>query len=91
MVKDFGEHTVSMNVAANNAGCDFSKAIEEGVTKCDVQLVVIGLEWLNTQDECGARRLNDPSTFRTHRNSFRPEARYPCYSGAGARHQDAVR
>jgi len=37
MVKDFGEHTVSMNVAANNAGCDFCKAIEEGVTKCGVQ------------------------------------------------------
>ena len=63
LVKHFGEDTVFMDVAAIEAGRDFRKAIEEGVTKCGVLLVVIGLEWLDAKDERGARRLNDPSDF----------------------------
>jgi len=63
LVKHFGEHMVFMDVAAIEAGRDFRKAIEEGVTKCGVLLVVIGAEWLDTKDEHGARRLNDPSDF----------------------------
>jgi TonB family protein len=63
LVKHFGEHTLFMDVAAIEAGRDFRKAIEEGVTKCGVLLVVIGLEWLDAKDERGARRLNDPSDF----------------------------
>ena len=63
LVKHFGEHTVFMDVAAIEAGRDFRKAIEEGVTKCGVLLVVIGTEWLDAKDEGGARRLNDPSDF----------------------------
>lgn len=63
LVKHFGEHTVFMDVAAIEAGRDFRKAIEEGVTKCGVLLVVIGLEWLDAKDERGARRLADPADF----------------------------
>ncbi len=63
LVKHFGEGTVFMDVAAIEAGRDFRKAIEEGVTKCGVLLVVIGLEWLEAKDERGARRLNDPADF----------------------------
>lgn len=63
LVHHFGEHMVFMDVAAIEAGRDFRKAIEEGVTKCGVLLVVIGLEWLEAKDERGARRLNDPSDF----------------------------
>jgi TonB family protein len=63
LVKQFGEDTVFMDVAAIEPGRDFRKAIEEGVTKCGVLLVVIGLEWLDAKDERGTRRLNDPSDF----------------------------
>lgn len=63
LAKHFGEDTVFMDVAAIEAGRDFRKAIEEGVTKCGVLLVVIGSEWLDAKDERGARRLNDPSDF----------------------------
>ncbi len=63
LVKHFGEDTVFMDVAAIEAGRDFRKAIEEGVTKCGVLLVMIGVEWLDAKDERGARRLNDPSDF----------------------------
>jgi TonB family protein len=63
LVKHFGEDKVFMDVAAIEAGRDFRKAIEEGVTKCGVLLVVIGVEWLDAKDERGARRLSDPSDF----------------------------
>jgi TonB family protein len=63
LAKHFGEDTVFMDVAAIEAGRDFRKAIEEGVTKCGVLLVVIGSEWLDAKDEHGTRRLNDPSDF----------------------------
>lgn len=63
LVTHFGEATVFMDVAAIEAGRDFRKAIEEGVTKCGVLLVMIGLEWLDAKDERGARRLNDPLDF----------------------------
>jgi TonB family protein len=63
LVKHFGEDTVFMDVAAIEAGRDFRKAIEEGVTKCGVLLVMIGPEWLDAKDEHGRRRLQDPSDF----------------------------
>jgi TIR domain len=59
----FGEHFVFMDVAAIEAGRDFRKAIEEGVTKCGVLLVVIGPEWVNAKDETGVRRLDNPADF----------------------------
>ena len=63
LANHFGEHTVFMDVAAIEAGRDFRKAIEEGVTKCGVLLVVIGPEWLEAKDERGTRRLTDSSDF----------------------------
>jgi hypothetical protein len=63
LVKHFGEQKVFMDVAAIEAGRDFRKAIEEGVVQCGVLLVLIGPEWLNTKDETGARRLDDPADF----------------------------
>lgn len=63
LVKHFGEHMVFMDVAAIEAGRDFRKAIEEGVVKCGVLLVLMGPEWLNAKDEAGARRLDDPADF----------------------------
>jgi TonB family protein len=63
LVKHFDEHTIFMDVSAIEAGRDFRKAIEEGVTKCGVLLVVMGPEWLNAKDERGTRRLDDPADF----------------------------
>ncbi len=63
LVKHFDERTVFMDVSAIEAGRDFRKAIEEGVTKCGVLLVVMGPEWLNAKDERGLRRLDDPADF----------------------------
>ena len=63
LAKHFGEDAVFMDVSAIEAGRDFRKAIEEGVTKCGVLLVVIGAGWLDAKDQGGARRLEDPSDF----------------------------
>jgi TonB family protein len=63
LVPLFGEHTIFMDVAAIEAGCDFRKAIEEGVSQCGVLLAVIGPEWLNAKDEAGGPRLNYPADF----------------------------
>ena len=63
LANHFGEQSVFMDVAAIEAGRDFRKAIEEGVAKCGVLLVMIGQEWLDAKDEAGTRRLGDPSDF----------------------------
>jgi TonB family protein len=63
LVQRFDENTVFMDVTAIEAGRDFRKAIEEGVTKCGVLLVVIGLDWLSVKDEHGTRRLDDAGDF----------------------------
>lgn len=63
LAKSFGEDKVFMDVAAIEAGRDFRKAIEEGVTKCGVLLVLIGLDWVDAKDEHGVQRLADPSDF----------------------------
>lgn len=63
LVHTFGEDKVFMDVSGIEAGRDFRKAIEEGVTKCGVLLVVMGPEWLTAKDERGASRLNDPGDF----------------------------
>jgi TonB family protein len=63
LVYTFGEDKVFMDVSGIEAGRDFRKAIEEGVTKCGVLLVVMGPEWLTAKDERGASRLNDPGDF----------------------------
>ena len=63
LVKHFGEDSVFMDVTAIEAGRDYRKAIDEGVAKCGVLLVLIGTEWVDARDEHGARRLNDPSDF----------------------------
>lgn len=59
----FGEQSVFMDVAAIEAGRDFRKAIEKGVTSCGALLVVMGPEWVTAKNEEGARRLDDPADF----------------------------
>jgi TonB family protein len=63
LVNHFGEQMVFMDVAGIEAGRDFRKAIEDGVAKCGVILVVIGPQWLDAKDESGAGRLDDPADF----------------------------
>ncbi len=52
-----------MDVAAIEPGRDFRKAIDKSVASCNVLLAVIGREWLDTTDDAGTRRLDDPNDF----------------------------
>jgi hypothetical protein len=63
MAKQFGENSVFMDVSAIEPGRDFRKAIDESVSSCSVLLAMIGLEWLNTKDAQGRKRLEDANDF----------------------------
>ena len=52
-----------MDVAAIEPGRDFRKAIDQSVANCNALLAIIGLEWLETKDATGGRRLDDPNDF----------------------------
>ncbi|MEM9740376.1 MAG: TIR domain-containing protein [Pseudomonadota bacterium] len=41
-------------------GEDFMKSIERGVAGCDVMVVMIGPNWIDTRHQNGGRRLDDP-------------------------------
>lgn len=59
----FGAERVFMDVEGIELGADFVTAIEEAVSSCRVLIVIIGDEWLSTQDTAGRRRLDDPHDF----------------------------
>ncbi|MGC2110481.1 MAG: PASTA domain-containing protein [Candidatus Korobacteraceae bacterium] len=63
LVREFGEDSVFMDVTAIEAGRDFRKAIDESVASCGVLLAVIGKNWLESKDDSGRRRLDDPMDF----------------------------
>ncbi len=42
---------------------DFKDYLEAAVSECSVELVVIGQRWLDTKDQAGHRRLDDPTDF----------------------------
>lgn len=57
------EFDIFMDVDAILLGADFVKAINEEVAKSNVLIAVIGRDWLDTRDEAGDRRLDDPNDF----------------------------
>lgn len=63
LAQAFGDENVFKDVDDIPPGRDFRDVIAEAVDWCDVLFVVIGRQWLNIQDEHGARRLDDPSDF----------------------------
>ena len=63
LVLNFSDESVFMDVAAIEPGRDFRKAIDQSVANCSVLLAIVGLEWLETKDAAGGRRLDDPNDF----------------------------
>jgi hypothetical protein len=58
----FGDERVFMDVEGIEPGADFFDAIERAVGSCEALIVMIGNEWLAT-DNAGHRRLDDPADF----------------------------
>jgi hypothetical protein len=60
LVRAFGAHEVFRDLTAIEPGADFRLAMEEGLKRAKVVLVLIGSSWLTVTDEAGKRRLDDP-------------------------------
>lgn len=61
--KHFGQDQVFMDVTGIDPGRDFRKAIDGAVGSCDVLIVMIGKKWIDSIDDRGRRRLDDPKDF----------------------------
>ena len=56
----FGSDLVFLDCRSIRAGMDFEPELLGRLRACGVLLVVIGPRWLNTCDEAGGRRIDDP-------------------------------
>ncbi len=59
----FDRETIFKDVDSIPLGVNFKKYLEDKVSQCAVQLVVIGPHWLDMSDVSGRRRLDDPADF----------------------------
>ena len=59
----FGEQAVFVDVDSIGLGLDFARVLDEALASCAVMLVLIGPGWLDTLDEHGKPRLNDPRDY----------------------------
>jgi hypothetical protein len=61
LVPRFGAENVVKDVGDLPAGVDFATATRDALRQCDVELVVIGRDWLERRTGDAARRLDDPA------------------------------
>ena len=59
----YGHGRVFMDVRVIDIGSDFTGAIEQAVSGCDILLALIGQNWSATTDSKGERRIDDPDDF----------------------------
>jgi hypothetical protein len=61
--KVFADKNVFKDVNDILAGKDFRLVLQDAAQQCDIMLVVIGKQWLNSSNDKGSRRLDDPNDF----------------------------
>jgi len=59
----FGPRRVFIDIDRLRAGRNFHEELEKQLAGCDVMLTLIGPSWLDTRNEAGARRLDDPQDW----------------------------
>jgi hypothetical protein len=59
----FGEDNVFMDIDTIATGSDFTEAIRDALSRCNVMFVLIGRNWLSITDNSGRRRLDNPGDF----------------------------
>ncbi len=59
----FGKNCVFMDVEAITIGTDFTRAVREAVSRCNVILVLIGRDWSTITDSKGKRRIDNPDDW----------------------------
>jgi TIR domain len=63
LAREFPRNQLLMDVDAIEPGLDFVKVLDEQVSGCDVLLALIGPNWVDSKNERGVRRLDDPDDF----------------------------
>jgi hypothetical protein len=63
LVARFGRDAIFKDVNSIPLGTDFRQVLGEAMAKCQVALVIIGEQWLNTTDGTGNRRLDSEQDF----------------------------
>jgi formylglycine-generating enzyme required for sulfatase activity len=63
LTQQFGRESVFKDVDSIPFGVDFRKHLDEEVGKCQAFLAIIGRDWINTCDNMGHLRLEDPKDF----------------------------
>jgi hypothetical protein len=63
LVQHFGKEAIFKDVDSIPLGVDFRMLLGDAVGKCNILLAIVGRQWLNSQNESGARRLDDPRDF----------------------------
>lgn len=61
--RSFSRDQLFFDIDNIEPGLDFKKVLSEKVEGCDVLLAVMGPEWLNSRDQDGMRRLDNPLDF----------------------------
>jgi TIR domain-containing protein len=59
----FGEGSIFIDVDNIRVGLDFREQIGDAVGQCDVLLIIIGDQWLQSVDDQGNRRIDNSSDF----------------------------
>ena len=59
----FGRDKLFIDVDNIPVGMDFEAHLKSQVEACDVMLAIIGPRWLDSKDELGQRRLDNPEDF----------------------------
>jgi hypothetical protein len=63
LAREFGQHSVFMDVDNIPFGVDFREHLHTSVMQCDILLAVIGKTWLDSKTADGLRRLDNPDDF----------------------------
>ena len=76
---EFGRKNVFIDIDMR-AGTKFPAVLEQRLAECKVMLVLIGPDWLNSLDEKGQRRLDNPDDWVRLEISARFKAKHHSYS-----------
>jgi hypothetical protein len=63
LVQHFSKEAIFKDVDSIPLGMDFRMLLGDAVGKCNLLLAIVGRQWLNSQNESGTRRLDDPRDF----------------------------
>lgn len=61
--QQFGPESVFMDIDTVKPGTDFTEALQQAVSSCEILLAIIGPEWATATNKSGRLRLEDPDDW----------------------------